>query len=103
MEKRSPSKEVIEKLANYFNITIDYLLTGEKLEWQPKITAKDTKDIKRKLDEIKNQLTSNTDLMYDGAPIDDESQEAILAAIEVAERTAILEARRKFTPNKYKK
>lgn len=88
-------------IAEYLNIDYNWLIDGTNP--QPTITTKDEKDIKKKLDDIRNQLASDTGLMYDGEPIDEESQEAILAAIEVAERTAILEAKRKFTPNKYKK
>lgn len=101
--KTSPNTTKLQKIADYFNVTMDYLVTGKETEWNPGLTKKDEKDIKKKLDDIRNQLASDTGLMYDGEPIDEESQEAILAAIEVAERTAILEAKRKFTPNKYKK
>lgn len=99
-----PKAIYIPKIAEFLSVSPNYILTGKKDEgWQPTVTNKDEKDIKKKIDDIKNQLASETGLMYDGAPIDDESQEAILAAIEVAERTAILEAKRKFTPDKYKK
>lgn len=98
-----PKAIYIPKIAEFLNKSQNYILTGEETEWEPKITEKDEKDLKKKLDDIRNQLVNDTGLMYDGEPIDEESQEAILAAIEVAERTAILEAKRKFTPNKYKK
>ena len=71
-------------------------------EWQPKLTKKDERDIKNAIEAIKNQLSTGTGLMYDGEPLDEESQEAILAAIEVAERTAILEAKKRYTPKKYR-
>lgn len=100
---RVPKSEALQKIADYFGVTVDYLLTGKDKEWEPELTAKDEKDIKKAMDNIKNQLACDTGLMYDGEPIDEESQQAILAAIEVAERTAVLESKRKFTPNKYKK
>ena len=91
------------KIADYFGVTIDYLMTGKEEEWEPSLTAKDEKDIKNALDDFKNQLRTDTGIMYDGEPLDEEDQEAILAAIEVAERTAILAAKKKFTPKKYRK
>ena len=78
-------------------------IEDNKTSWQPTITEKDEKDIKKKLDDLINQLSTDTGLMYDGEPMDDESLDAVRAALEVAERTAMLEARRKFTPDKYKK
>lgn len=101
----APSQQVLKKLSEYFAISVDMLINGEdtKKEWQPAITEKDEKDIKKAIDAIKNQLSSGTGLMYDGEPMDEESMEAVLAAIEVAERTAVLAAKKKFTPNKYRK
>ena len=106
-EKRGvdPSYEQCIILADFFDVTVDYLYSGigNEDKWQPTITDKDERDIKKAIDAIKNQLASGAGLMYDGEPMDEESMEAVLAAIEVAERTAILAAKKKFTPNKYKK
>lgn len=88
-------------IANYLKVSPDYIMTGKK-DWQPKLTKKDERDIKNAIEAIKNQLSTGTGLMYDGEPLDEESQEAILAAIEVAERTAILEAKKRYTPKKYR-
>ena len=100
-----PSYEQCIVLSKFFDIPVEYLYNGEapKKEWQPTITDKDEKDIKKAIDAIKNQLSTGTGLMYDGEPMDEESMEAVLAAIEVAERTAVLAAKKKFTPNKYRK
>ncbi len=99
--KSVPNTKTLQKIADYFGVSIDYIMTG-KNEWQPKLTKKDERDIKNAIEAIKNQLSTGTGLMYDGEPLDEESQEAILAAIEVAERTAILEAKKRYTPKKYR-
>lgn len=101
--KSTPTTKTLQKIADYFGVTIDYLMTGKEEEWEPSLTAKDEKDIKNALDDFKNQLRTDTGIMYDGEPLDEEDQESILAAIEVAERTAILAAKKKFTPKKYRK
>ena len=90
-------------IADYLGLSIADLTDGAAPDWQPTITDKDEKDIKKAIDAIKNQLSTGTGLMYDGEPMDEESTEAVLAAIEVAERTAVLAAKKKFTPNKYRK
>ena len=95
--------ERLVKIADYLGVSMEDLTEVEVKDWQPTITDKDEKDIKKAIDAIKNQLSSGTGLMYDGEPMDEESMEAVLAAIEVAERTAVLAAKKKFTPNKYKK
>lgn len=100
-----PPLKILKKLAELFNVDMNDLANKDLSlpTWQPTITEKDEKDIKKKLDALLNQLTNDTGLMYDGEPMDQESQNAVRVALEVAERTAILEARRKFTPDKFKK
>lgn len=99
----TPKQDKLQKIADFLGVSLEYLTTGKEKEWEPKLTKKDEKDIKNALDNFKNQLRTDTRIMYDGEPLDEEDQEAILAAIEVAERTAILAAKKKFTPKKYRK
>lgn len=99
----TPKQDKLQKIADFLGVSLEYLTTGKEKEWEPKLTKKDEKDIKNALDNFKNQLRTDTGIMYDGEPLDEEDQEAILAAIEVAERTAILAAKKKFTPKKYRK
>ncbi|MBC6678760.1 helix-turn-helix domain-containing protein [Zhenpiania hominis] len=99
----TPKQDKLQKIADFLGVSLEYLTTGKEKEWEPKLTKKDERDIKNALDDFKNQLRTDTGIMYDGEPLDEEDQEAILAAIEVAERTAILAAKKKFTPKKYRK
>lgn len=99
----SPKADNLVKIAEYFNVSTDYLMNGDtKDEWKPELTAKDEKDIKQAIEDFKNKL-STAGVMYDGEPLDDETKDAVLAAVELAERTARLAAKEKFTPKKYKK
>lgn len=101
--RSQPKQDKLQKIADFLGVSLEYLTTGKEKEWEPKLTKKDERDIKNALDDFKNQLRTDTGIMYDGEPLDEEDQEAILAAIEVAERTAILAAKKKFTPKKYRK
>ena len=89
-------------IAHYLDVTVEYLMTGKTTDWKPELTEKDEKDIKKAIDDFKNKL-STAGVMYDGEPLDDETKEGVLAAVELAERTARLAAKEKFTPKKYKK
>lgn len=89
------------KIAEYLGVTVDYLMNGEETD-NKALNEKDERDIKQALEDFKNRL-STAGVMYDGEPLDEESQAAILAAVELAERTARIAAKEKFTPKKYKK
>lgn len=93
----------VDKFAEFFGVSTDYLINGQKSEPQGKaLNEKDERDIKQAIEDFKNRL-STAGVMYDGEPLDEESQAAILAAVELAERTARIAAKEKFTPKKYKK
>lgn len=89
------------RIADYLGVTVDYLMNGEETD-NKALNEKDERDIKQAIEDFKNRL-STAGVMYDGEPLDEESQAAILAAVELAERTARIAAKDKFTPKKYKK
>lgn len=89
------------RIADYLGVTVDYLMNGEETD-NKALNEKDERDIKQAIEDFKNRL-STAGVMYDGEPLDEESQAAILAAVELAERTARIAAKEKFTPKKYKK
>lgn len=98
----TPKQDKLQKIAEYFGVSLEYLTTGKEPASRDSLTAKDERDIKQALEDFKNRL-STAGVMYDGEPLDEESQAAILAAVELAERTARIAAKEKFTPKKYKK
>ena len=57
-----PTPERLQKLAEYFNVTVDYLVTGkESMEKKtPELTAKDERDIAKDLDRIMEKLSSGS-------------------------------------------
>lgn len=98
----TPKQDKLQKIAEYFGVSLEYLTTGKEPASRDSLTAKDERDIKQAIEDFKNRL-STAGVMYDGEPLDEESQAAILAAVELAERTARIAAKEKFTPKKYKK
>ncbi|MFD1466502.1 helix-turn-helix domain-containing protein [Lapidilactobacillus mulanensis] len=70
--KRQPDQETLVAIANYFNVTVDYLLG---INNTPKdATNQETKDLHRILDQ--GQLT------YREEPVSDEAQEAVKSLLE---------------------
>ena len=84
------------------SLLIDFRQT-EKKEWEPTFTEKDERDVQKELEKTLNALQNDTGLMFDGEVLDDETRELLEASLEHAIRTAKITAKKKFTPNKYRK
>ena len=67
------------------------------------LTAKDERDIARKLEETLNQLDSHDGLMFDGDALDDETKELLRASLENSLRIGKINTKKKYTPKKYRK
>lgn len=103
--KNGASSEKLREIADFFGVTVDYLLSDEEninVE-DVQISKKAEKDIKKALDNTLEQLENYQDgLMFDGEPIDDETRELLKVSLENSMRLAKQIAKVKYTPNKYK-
>ena len=72
----TPKQDKLQKIADYFGVTIDYLMNGEEKEWTPALTEKDEKDLDKKVENLLNAVDSDA---------------------------GKLAAKAKYTPKKYKK
>ena len=103
----TPNAKKIQKIADYFGVTVDYLLTGnnEPKEKAPELTARDKRDIAKDLNNIMEKLTSGEagPASYDGEPLDPEAAALFKDELEIALRRLKLINKEKYTPKKYKK
>lgn len=101
--RSTPKSENMKKLADYFGVSIDYLMTGkEETEKEPQLKPKDEKDIKTILSNTE-QLLKQDGLMFDGNPASPEAIESILSAMQIGMEMAKKKNKEKYTPKKYKK
>lgn len=99
----TPTPERLKKIADYFGVTVDYLMTGkEEAQKEPQLKPKDEKDIKNILANTE-QLLKQDGLMFDGDPASPEAIESILSAMQVGMEMAKKKNKEKYTPKKYKK
>lgn len=100
--KREPDFTTVQKIADYFDVSIDYLL-GREEEQLPELNNKDQKEIQKILDETKEQLLSQDGLMFDGVPATEEDVQKIIMAMQMGMEMIKKENKAKFTPKKYRK
>ncbi len=103
--KSTPNVLKIQKIADYFDVTVDYLMTGEEgpKKNEPSLTPKDQKDIEKILEQTKEQLMNQEGLMFDGDPASPEAIDSILYAMQIGMEMAKKKNKKKYTPKKYKK
>lgn len=101
--KYTPKPEKMQKIADYFGVSLTYLMTGkEETEKEPKLKPKDQKDINEILANTE-QLLKQDGLMFDGDPASPEAIESILSAIQIGMEMAKKKNKEKYTPKKSKK
>ncbi len=104
---RDPDTETLKKLAELYEVSIDYLLghidkkSGDSPYTAP-LTEKDKKDIAKRMEELRKDLASGDGLSYKGEPMSEEAIESLLEAIEYADRQTT-RVNKKYIPKKYRK
>lgn len=103
---RQPDFETLQKFADFFDVSTDYLL-GRDESNLPKLTTKDERDVARDLEKIISGLEGHNNgyAQFDGQTIedmDDEDRELLIASLEQSMRLAKRLAKKKFTPKKYR-
>ena len=103
--RSTPSSKTLQKIADYFGITVDYLMTGKDnhKEKAPELTGRDERDIEKILNNTREQLLSQEGLMFDGDPASPEAIDSILSAMQIGMEMAKKKNKEKYTPKKYKK
>ena len=105
--RSTPKTDNMKKIADYFGISIDYLMTGkeEPEKKESELTARDARDISKDLKRIMEKLSSKEDGLasFDGEELDPEAAELFKDELEIALRRLKLINKEKYTPKKYKK
>ena len=101
--KSTPSAKTLQKLADFFNVSIEYLMTGkESNKEESNLTRRDTKEITEMLNNMEDLLKQDG-LMFDGDPASPEAIDSILSAMRIGMEMAKQKNKEKYTPRKYKK
>lgn len=103
--KYTPKREKLQKIADYFGVTVEYFTGEEKNDDPHELTAKDERDIAKDMESIRNKLLNGSDgpLSYDGEPIPEEDAELLVGQIELMMRRLKPINKEKYNPNKNKK
>lgn len=99
---RQPDNEMLLKIADLYEVSVDFLL-GNKSANNNKVdfSNKDERDIAKRMDELREDLSSASGLLFNGEPMSEEAKESLLEAMEFGIRLA-KKNNKKFIPKKYR-
>ncbi|MFP7290787.1 helix-turn-helix domain-containing protein [Enterococcus hirae] len=101
-KNQSPKAETLQKVADYFDVSTDYLLGRTDKRHYYDLTEKDKQDIALQAEKLLEGLDSDAETNYYGEPLDDEDKEKLYDAIQLALSLTKVKAKKKFTPKKYR-
>ena len=96
----------LAKISEYFDVSVDYLMTGneDSEKKESTFTARDERDIKKSLDKIMSSLETKdgAPLYYDGNELEltDENKAMLRDALNTALHTVKLINKEKYNPHK---
>jgi len=105
---QSPKSETLEKVADYFDVSTDYLLGRTDKKRYYDLTEKDEQDVQKELQRMIEGLSESGHAAFDGRTLDElseeeiEDRELLLSSLENSLRLAKRVAKQKFTPKKYR-
>lgn len=100
---QTPGVDKVQKVADYFNVSLDYLLgRTQKKYWE--LNEKDERDIQKKLEEMIEDMSNADALAFSkGAePMSEETKQLLILSLENSLRLGKEMAKKKFTPKKYR-
>ncbi len=106
LDKSIPNSAKLQSISRYFNVSLDYLMTGnEPAEKDDILTKRDERDIAKDLNNIMEKIKSGDDgpLHYNGEEIDPESLSLLEDAIKLSLKQLKIINKEKYNPNKNKK
>lgn len=109
-EKTIPDAYTLEKLADIFGVSTDYLLGKTDLrnysDYKPTITTRDERNLQRDLEQMMEDIDNKKSgpAAYGGElDLDDYDRELLKGSLEQVLRIIKLKNKETYTPNKYRK
>ena len=101
-KRQTPNSNELSRIADYFDVSVDYLLGRTEKKRYYDLTEKEKKDIAIQAEGLLEGLDSDAETNYYGEPLDDEDKEKLYDAIQLALSLTKVKAKKKFTPKKYR-
>lgn len=102
--RSTPKTDNMKKVADYFGVTVDYLMNGkdEAVKKEITLTPKDERDIKKDLENLREKLANKEfgPAAFDGDDIPDDDTDLFLGQVELMLRRLKVKNKEKYNPHK---
>lgn len=100
-KKKVPGGNNLQLVADYFNVSVDYLLGRTDKKYYD-LTKKEKTDIGQEVEAMLNGMNTSSEINFYGEPMTDEAKQKLAVALQVALELSKKEAKKKFTPKKHR-
>lgn len=101
-KKVSPNSDGLSKVADYFDVSTDYLLGRTDKEHYYDLSENEKLDVAKEAERMLQGLETDSEVNYYGEPLDDDDRAKLKDALEIALSLTRVKAKKKFTPKKYR-
>lgn len=103
-KRQTPNSNELSRIADYFDVSVDYLLGRTEKKNYYDLTDKDERSIQKQLQSLIDDLSNGGALAFskEDGEMSEETKEALISSLENALRISKIEAKKKYTPKKYR-
>ena len=103
-KNQTPNLEQLKKVSDYFDVSLDYLVGKSDKKHYYDLTEKDERDIEKELQRMIEDLSEGGPLAFskEDGEMDETTRELLIASLENSLRFAKIEAKKRYTPKKYR-
>lgn len=100
----TPGVDKLKLIADYFDVSVDYLLGRTDKKRYYDLTEKDEREIEKELERMIEDLANADSIAFskDKEEMDDNTRELLIMSLENSLRIAKQEAKKRYTPKKYR-
>lgn len=98
---RTPDNESVNKLADYYDVTVDYLFGRTDNLGPASKSTKEERDIAKRLEKFREEIENSDGLAFSGEPLSDEAKESLIESMDHIFRQT-QRINKKYTPKKFR-